>query len=58
MFKLSDYIDFSKINDVEYMKEKGLKSFKISALTLIKYNKEKLNQDNLNTIGIVQKRNY
>ena len=52
MFKLSDYIDFSKINDVEYMKEKGLKSFKISALTLIKYNKEKLNQDNLNTLGL------
>tara|TARA_X000000368_G_C23025808_1_gene710111 strand:- start:399 stop:1580 length:1182 start_codon:yes stop_codon:yes gene_type:complete len=52
MYKLSDYVDFSKINDVEYMKQKGLKSFKLSALTLIKYNKEKLNSDNLNTLGL------
>ena len=52
MFKLSDYVDFSRINDSDYMKDKSLKSVKISNLVLIKYNKTDLNEDNVNTLGL------
>ena len=52
MFNLSNYLDFSRINDSDYMKDKSLKSVKISNLVLIKYNKTDLNEDNVNTLGL------
>lgn len=52
MYKLSDYLDFSRVNDSNYMKEMGLKSVKISSTTLIKYNKNMLNESNINTLGL------
>lgn len=52
MYKLSTYIDFSKVNDSNYMKEKGLKTVKIASTTLIKYDKNMLNETNVDTLGL------
>lgn len=53
MYELYKYVDFQKLlNDNEYAESKSLKVKKYNGLNLIKYDKKKLNWDNISTLGL------
>ena len=52
-YVLSDYVNFKKlVCNKEYAKEKNLKVSFRKNLYVIKYDKSKLNQENLHTLGL------
>ena len=52
MYNLSEYFDFSRINDKEYCDSKDMIVKKINNYHLLKYKKNKLNQSNIETLGL------
>ena len=52
MYNLREYFDFTRINDKEYCDSKHLIVKKINNYHLIKYKKNEINQDNLETLGM------
>lgn len=52
MYNLNEYFDFKKINDKEYCDSKDLIVKKINGYYLMKYKKNKLNNDNMETLGL------
>ena len=52
MYNLSEYFDFSRINDKEYCDSKDLIVKKINNYSLLKYKKNKLTKSNLETLGL------
>ena len=52
-YNLTNHINFDKLHDVEYIKKNHLVcKFVGSSLILIKYNKNYVNLDNINTLGL------
>lgn len=53
MFNLSKIIDFARVSDDEYLSNMGLKKMsKDDSNFIIKYDKDLINSDNINTIGL------
>ncbi len=52
MYNLSEYFDFTRINDKDYCESKDLIVKKIHNLHLLKYKKNRLNSDNTETLGL------
>lgn len=52
MYNLREYFDFTRINDKEYCDSKDLIVKKINNYHLIKYKKNKLNKENIETLGM------
>lgn len=52
MYRLSSYYDFSKLDDKAYNKTMNIKVIKVGEVYLMKYLKEYLNEENLNTLGL------
>jgi hypothetical protein len=47
----TNYFDFTRINDDEYLKEKFLKKYKKDKYIILKYDKNYLNIDNIDSLG-------
>jgi hypothetical protein len=54
VYNLSTYIDFNRLNDLEYVKEKHLIVKFIGSLILVKYDKQFLTIDNVDTLGLMR----
>tara|TARA_B110000483_G_scaffold243613_1_gene334527 strand:- start:29 stop:1246 length:1218 start_codon:yes stop_codon:yes gene_type:complete len=52
MYNLREYVDFNRLDDKEYCDSKDVIVKKIHNYHLIKYKKNKLNRDNLETLGM------
>lgn len=52
MYNLSEYFDFSRIDDKEYCNSKHLTVNKINGYNLLKYKKNKVNSENIETLGL------
>lgn len=52
MYNLREYFDFTRINDKEYCDSKDLTVKNINGYHLIKYKKNKLTKDNIETLGL------
>lgn len=52
MYNLREYLDFNRIDDKEYCDSKHVSVRKIHNYHLIKYKKNKINKDNLETLGM------
>lgn len=52
MYKLSEYFDFTRLHDKEYCDAKDITVKKIFNYYLLKYKKNKVNDDNLETLGL------
>lgn len=57
-FDFASFIDFTRIEDAEYLKEKNIKSYKKDNLVILKYNKNALNTTNVGTLGKVRSMIY
>lgn len=57
-FDFTTFIDFTRIEDVEYLKENNIKSYKKDNLVILKYNKNALNTTNIGTLGRVRSMIY
>ena len=52
MYQLTEYLDFNRLEDEEYCSSKDVVVKNINNYRLIKYKKNKLNKDNIETLGL------
>ena len=51
-FDLSNYFDFSRLDDVDYIKSKGIILKEKDGFKILKYNRDYLNTTNINSLGL------
>ena len=54
MYDISNVFDFTKKDDLEYINNLGVKVNSYNGLTIVQYNKNKITNDNISTLGLLR----